>query len=381
MSTNSESEFKPMSFPPAVIARISPELSLQRHLAIGIRPNLRKFEEFRNIEVGDGGLSRYSNDKVKNSSVLGSSVLKSGNTTVICTITGGILEEDLPAHEINDDAAAVNAVFAKDKQNDTTPEKNALEDYTSVYPVVEVERGRVGAPTDEEMILSQKLYENVLHSRILKKEALKVKVGLRSVDSDGNVEIYYKEDDKENDFDLGPKRTWSYVLYAKIKVFSRSGPLFDLVWDALISALKNTKLPKAHIDESAADIKIPVKIRGNYGTIREQYQIICDAQANDPLKLDTEAIGFSSNFGVIDIDEESAETVENEDKMDLDAKSVLLTDIEGEEEEISAKKTISVVVDKTGKNLNSLTIIGDVSKDQLRRSIELAKVRSKLFTK
>lgn len=383
MSKTSETEFKPMSFPPAVIARISPELSLQRHLAIGIRPNLRKFEEFRNIEVGDGGLSRYSNDQIKNSSVLGSSVLKSGSTTIICTITGGIIEEDLPAHEINDDAAAVNAVFAKDKENDSDSGKPALEDYTSVYPVVEVERGRVGAPTDEEMILSQRLYETLLHSKILTKEALKVKVGLRSVDSDGKVEVYYKGENDEDDsgLDLGPKRTWTFALYAKIKVFSRTGPLFDLIWDSLISALKNTKLPRAHIDESAADVKIPVRMRGNHATIREQYQIICDASANDSLKLVKESIGFSSNFGVVDLDEESIQTVEDEDIMDIDTKSVLLTDIEGEEEEISAKKTISVIVDEKGKNLKSLTIIGDVNSDQLRRSIELANVRSKVFTK
>ena len=99
------------------------------------------------------------------------------------------------------------------------------------------------------------------------------------------------------------------------------------------------------------------------------------------MKLVKESIGFSSNFGVVDLDEESIQTVEDEDTMDIDTKSVLLTDIEGEEEEISAKKTISVIVDEKGNNLKSLTIIGDVNSDQLRRSIELAKVRSKVFTK
>ncbi|CCH42347.1 Polyribonucleotide nucleotidyltransferase [Wickerhamomyces ciferrii] len=380
-----EFEFKPMSFPPAVVARISPELSLQRHLAIGIRPNLRKFEEFRNIEFNDGGLSRYgSDDQIKNTSVLGSSVLKSGNTTVITTITAGIIEEDLPAHEINDDAAAVNAVFAKDKTDDSNNDipKSQLDEYESIYPVVEVERGRVGAPTDEEMILSQKLYETFLHSKILSKDSLKVKVGLRSIDSQGKVDIYYKDDDDDSeDFGLGPKRSWKFVLYAKVKVFSRSGPLFDLVWASVLSALQNTKLPRAHIDENAADIKIPVKMRGNHGTIREQYQIICDAISRDPLKLNNEAIGISSNFGIIDIDEESIQTLQNEDSMEIDSKSILLTDIEGEEEEISSKKTISIVSDRDSKNLKSLTIIGNVSNDQLRKSFELTKFRFKHFAK
>jgi exosome complex component RRP43 len=293
---------------------------------------------------------------------------------VICTISGGIVEEDLPAELINEDAAAVNAVFAKE----STPNelaKNTLDSAASVYPVVEVERGRVGAPTDEEMILSQRLYETVLHSGILDKDSLKVKVGLRSLNDKGEEMITYLDEDDE--FGLGPKRSWRYVLYAKLKVFSRSGPLFDLVWCSLINALKDTKLPKAFIDENAADIKIPVKIRGNFGTIREQYQITCDPIENDILLLNQEAIGFASNFGIVDVDDESRETVDDEDKMELDSSSVLLIDIEGEEEETTAQKTISIVVDANGDNLKSATLIGAVDSQKLKQAIQLAKLRSK----
>ena len=371
-------EIEPITFPPAVLARVSPELSLQRHLAIGIRPCLRTFEEFRAVECTAGGLSRYSEESVKDSSVLGSSLVKSGNTTVICTITGGILEEDLPAEVVNEDAEAVNAIFAPEAiEEEAKEEFDSLESNAAVYPIVEVERGRIGAPTDEEMILGQRLYETLLHSGIISKESLNVRVGLRSVEEDGKVVITYF-DDSEIGSELGPKRKWQYVLYAKVKVFSRSGPLFELVWYSLLQALKNTKLPRAYIDESAADIKIPVKIRGNFAAVREQYQIICDPLEHDTLILNEAALGYASNFCIIDIDEESKETVEPEDQsMEVDSRSVLLADVEGEEEEASSKKTMSIVVDSKGEELKSVTISGGVDNDQLKRAVELARLRSK----
>lgn len=377
------SDLKPMSFPTEVLSRISPELSLQRHLAIGLRPNLRKFEEFRSVEIGEGGLSRYSDGEfVRDSQVLGSSVVKSGRTTAICTITGGIIEEDLPAEKINEDAEAVNAVFASNSgKDDDDEEEDILSQFAPIYPVVEVERGRVGNPTNEEMILSQKLYEVFLHSGIISEDSLKVDVGLRSVDANGEAKVFYKDDKELSEFNFTPKRAWKYVLYANIKVFSRTGPLFDLVWAAVVSALKTTKLPRAHIDENAADVKIPVKMHGKFSTVREQYQIICDPINYTPLELNEDAIGFTSSFGVVDLDEESVETVPDQDRMQVDGegqKSVLLCDLEGEEEEFSANKLISVTVAKD-QQLKALSIIGEVSLPDLEKSITLAQERSKLL--
>ena len=79
--------------------------------------------------------------------------------------------------------------------------KNAdLFNYTSVYPIVEVERGKVGACTDEEMTLSQKLYDYVLHSKILPKESLKVQPGVRLTDNDdGSIKIISPDDSNNSD--------------------------------------------------------------------------------------------------------------------------------------------------------------------------------------
>ena len=85
--------------------------------------------------------------------------------------------------------------------------KNAdLFNYTSVYPVVEVERGKVGACTDEEMTLSQKLYDYVLHSKILPKESLKVQPGVRLTDNDdGSMKIIYPDESNNSNI---PKTTF-----------------------------------------------------------------------------------------------------------------------------------------------------------------------------
>ena len=40
-------------------------------------------------------------------------------------------------------------------------------EYATVYPCVEILRGRLGAPTDEEMILSQDLFETLYHNKII----------------------------------------------------------------------------------------------------------------------------------------------------------------------------------------------------------------------
>lgn len=69
-------EVHPITFPPDVLARISPELSLQRHLSLGIRPCLRKYEEFREVAIENNTLSRYvdtENVDAKNN-ILGSNV-------------------------------------------------------------------------------------------------------------------------------------------------------------------------------------------------------------------------------------------------------------------------------------------------------------------
>lgn len=370
-------EVHPVTFPPEVLARISPDLSLQRHLSLGIRPCLRSFEEFRSVHSSDGGLSRYSKGckDSESNNILGSNVLRSGKTFVVTSITAGIIEETVPVSGLDE---------GEERLLELTRDRGSLDRYGSVYPVVEVERGRVGAPTDEEMILSQKLRDCVLHSGIIPKTSLAVNVGIRATGPDGKVSVLYPDQQTDADDEairnFRPKRRWSYVLYAKIQVFSRSGPLFDMCWNSLMYALQSTQLPRAFIDERATDLKIPVRTRGRSATIRETYDILCDAASNVPLVLNPGNLGYSSSFGVIDLDPEAQlHGDEEHGEMQVDGpQSVLLADLESEAEETSVLSTVSIVTDSAGRFKN-VSIVGGGSKvtpEVIRRSVALAKARA-----
>lgn len=367
-----ELEIRPIVFPPEVLARISPEISLQRHLALESRPCSRGFDEFRDIVVTDGNISRYSEEcqnKTTNN-IIGSNVLRSGKTFLITSITGGIVEETLPVDEQN---------ASEEELIKITTTKAKIQEHATIFPVVEVQRGRVGAPTDEEMVVSQRLHEYLLHSGILEKSSLDVKCGVRRTNESGENVILYPEE-TESDFmmPLSSKRKWSYVLYAKIQVFSRNGPIFELCWNSLMYALQTVQLPRAFLDERAMDLKIPVKTRGRSMTIRETYDLMCDPMRSTPLVLNKSAITYASNFGIVDIDPLVQVVPDSDEMKDDPPSSVLLADIESEAEETCLHSTLSYVVGETGK-FTSARIIGGGSKvtlDFIKKSIALSKSRT-----
>lgn len=384
-------DIHPITFPPEVLARISPELSLQRHLSLGIRPCLRKFTEFRDVEIDDDTLSRYSEQcrfdpNETSNGILGSNVLKSGSTMVITTITGGIIEDAYNTALGEANFGEQEMMLLEEKPADS------ISHFTSVYPVVEVERGRVGACTDEEMTISQKLYQSLLHSRIIPKSSLKVSPGIRTTDDEGKTVITYPEDHQDNDEAniIQVKKKWFFVLYAKIVVFGRTGPVFDLCWNSLIYALQSTKLPMTFIDERATDLKMTIRTKGRSTTIRETYEIFADPTRHKDLVINSDNLVYASNYGIIDIDPEaqlnkeddsaeSSETNDEEIVIDMEEPtSVLLADIDTEAEETSVQSVISVLSNPEGA-LTNVSVIGGNSKitpAMLKESLQLAKLRS-----
>lgn len=347
------SELKQISFPPDVLARISPEVSLQRHLSIGLRPNLRNFNEFKSVNISQGNLNDREN-------VVGSSVLKSGNVTIITTITLGIVE---------------------DGHSDALLSNGKKEEYDSIYPVVEIARGRSGAPTDEEMILSQKLYENILHSKVIPSSSLRMEPGI-SIMNEDKINVYYPDKDQET-FDLlniNRSKKYSFVLYANLKVFSRSGPLFDLCYLALTNAIKSIILPRVFLNHNDS-VKIPLNSRRRYGNSnRSQINFTIDnnEKLRYKLNINESALGISSNFGILKLEE----SLNDENEMELDEKSILLTDIEGECEESSIISKMSIV--STNETIKSISLSGGgspISLDNLKKAIEISILRSKNFNK
>lgn len=298
-----------IQFTPEVLARIAPDVSLQRHLSVGIRPNLRKFQEFNQVEIATSTLNDLSNR------VVGSSIIKSGATTLINTITLGIVERD-----------------------EST--------YTSIYPVIEVVRGRVGAPSDEEMILSQQLHETILHTKVLPTSSLNFDLGTLS-DS-----ISY-EDSTQN---------YRFVLLSHIKIFSKISTLNDLCYISTIEALKSVKLPRVYINDTPST-KIAVRSRNSTkrGLVGSNSDFNLDLSELSKLKITN--IATPSNFGVIN----------NE------GNNILLVDLSGEEEESTILSKLSIITN--GEKLKKVSLINgdeesDISLDMIKKSIELAKSRA-----
>ena len=342
-------DLKQIEFLPEVIARIAPDLSLQRHLRLGLRPCLRSFREFRPLEVFPGDLQQLG----KNSdSLVGSCIAKSGDSTAICGITAGIVE--VPPSSFLE-------------------EGNDSHEAASVYPVVEIARGRSGALTDEEITISQGLYEKILHSKCILKKSLITKPGMIFQKENGDAEVVYSVEDTTGLMN----KTYSFVLYASIKMFSRAGPLFDLCFNALVGALKTSKLPRIYYEDTTNSIKVPIRSRGNFGHLRRDNDVLFDRRESImcPLALNYDEIGISSTFGVVN---SMYDEPVGEDDMNIDKKTYVLADLEGDAEEYECISRVNVIPDSQNQ-LTSLSVCGGgarITKEILRECIDVAKNRS-----
>lgn len=337
-------------FPPQVLSRIAPDILLQRHLAEGIRPSLRDFDQFRSFESTPGTF----NDLGTNS-VIGLATVRNGDAFAFCGITLGVVETNKTPE-----------FFDSDKTD---------QEFASVYPVVEITRGRTGAPTDEEMILSQTLYDTIFHLKLIPLLLLLVSPGYEISEDGSKLIILYSEDideNKDSEFIQRlnlTRKAFRYVLYAHIKVFSRSGPLFDLVHYATVEALKNVTLPRLYLADSGIDpnIRIPVRSRGNFGHLtqaEDRFFLDNRKELALPLVLSTQR-AVSSSFGVVEYNTSKA------------SETLLLADLEGEAEEHCAESKINVVA--CGEKLTHVSVVGggaNVSLDTIQAALQLASRRS-----
>ncbi|OWB59577.1 hypothetical protein B5S29_g436 [[Candida] boidinii] len=393
---------KSINFPPDILAKIAPDVSLQKHLSIGLRPSLRKFEEFRSISISEF-TDKSSNDeqeegnKKDDNNILGSSIIRCGSTVIICGISAGIIEDqdDL----INDYRVKLDKDIIG--SNDISIDDESVSDVNcSVYTVVEIMKGRSGPPSEEEIYLSQKIYEVLLHSGILKRKALEIKLQMKTID-ENTGEVVMIKNDKASANEFMTQKKYSFVLYANIQVYSKTGPLFDLCYGSIIKALQNTYLPFVYIDEKQIDFNFK-NLRGknnsnnNNSGIEDNYKIICDPEIKSKLSIDNEKLSWSSSFGIVDIKHgfdnynENDDNENENDNMQVDvsslsenSKAVLLADLEGESEETAINKNINVICNGKTGIINGLTITGGgsggskITFEFIKRSIDLSMKRSK----
>ncbi|KAI5961517.1 hypothetical protein CANMA_003799 [Candida margitis] len=365
-------ELKQVSFTPDVLARIAPDVSLQRHLSIGIRPNLRNFTEFKAVDFGNSSQLQQNENNI-----FASSIVKSGSTTVITTISLGIVEDLGNKH------------------------KQQHEDFATVYPQVEILRGRAGAPTDEEMIISQDLFETFRHCKVIPQESLNIdNIGIKIKDEEtGEEKILYADLNESQwqyvNLSSMHSKPFQFVLLANTKVYSKevsTNSIFDLCFASILKALQDLKLPRCYVNDSIST-KISIRsrksnARGLVDTNKGVLNLDLRLESQSQLQLNVKPGTISSNFGVIKLDKKRSKNAEqggDDDSMVVDnddenTEPILLTDLEGEAEESTILSRISVVNNSQTINKISLVSNGDVTLETLRRALDVAKQRSSLYS-
>ncbi len=392
-----ETKLTALSMKPSKLAVVAPDVALEKYIQIGLRPSLRKFDEFRPVEASSAGLNTYSKEKRINnhSKIIGSSVVKCGPTIVVCSVSAGIVEDSQELtndYRLKLDKGIIDA--EKDESKNTREEDRS--ENASVYTVVEVSKGRNGPPLPQEMSVSQSLYETILHSGLIKKSSLKVKLGLKSKDENGKSQIIRGGENDELLKEFTPSKNFSYVLYSRIQVYSPTGSLFDLCLISLLKALKNTKIPEVYMNEKNTDARFSStaakrRNRDNtnsgastFGSNLEEYDLLCDPENVHSLKLQRENIFWPSTFGVVSEGGSAhCEDEEGDQNMtqDKSSSSILLADPEGTAEEDATKK-IRVLPNEQG-NLYGIQITGGlkgskITKSDIKRAIELSQIRAQV---
>lgn len=268
-------------------------------------------------------MSIAPSDVVRGDNIVAANVARSGNTTLITSIGVAVVEKTL------DNAS----------------------DYGNVWPIVEIQRGRIGEPTDEEMIIAQQLHETIYHSKVIPKGALDVQIGQQVGD-----EVFYEE----NDVIPLPKKKYEYVLQVHVLVLSRSGltsAIFDLIHRSVLEALHSMKLPSIYMEEQTQILMGGrVTLRNKRGFVAQETKLCLDHNRTVDFKIADG--GISSNFGVVD--------------------QGLLADLEGDAEELGVLSRVLVIADKNGRLKRVSLVNGDnkIGLEQLKEAIEIGKMRA-----
>jgi len=228
----------------AMFQRLHPKTYLERFLEENVRPDGRAFLEFRDCSINVGSISTAD----------GSSLVRLGDTTVVCGVKAEIAEPDLDA-----------------------PDDGFIVPNLDLSPLCSP-KYKPGPPSDDAQVLSNRLNEFLVLSNILSTKSLCIHSG---------------------------KFVW--VLYIDATCINYNGNVFDATLLAMVSALKNVRLPKATYHE-------------------ETNHVTCSRKIREPLSLS--GIPISSSFGVFDSSRLLADPTAFEEPL-LETTVTAITDSEG----------------------------------------------------
>jgi exosome complex component RRP43 len=222
-----------LSFPRETFAKLSPHPYLLAHLQPASdstppsRANGRTPTQFRTPHINNGSLTHAE----------GSAVVRIGDTTVVCGIRGEIL-------------LASNVAGYRVDQSTTTSKtgSNEAKELDLLVPNIELATGCSPAflpgqpPSTLAQSLSTRIYSLLHSSNLINTEDLRIWYQPPDLSDPDRMDEDGDEEAPE------PEIMAFWTLYIDILFISLDGNPFDAAWAAVMSALKDVRLPKAYWD-------------------------------------------------------------------------------------------------------------------------------------
>ncbi|EPQ58884.1 hypothetical protein GLOTRDRAFT_69878, partial [Gloeophyllum trabeum ATCC 11539] len=218
----------------ATFQRLHPRIYLERFLAENVRPDGRNVDQWRDVTVNVGSITTAD----------GSSLVRVGDTTIVCGVKAEIAEPELDY-----------------------PEEGYIVPNLDL-PAICSPRFKPGPPSEEAQVLSDRLNEAFLASGIVDTSSLSIRSG---------------------------KAVW--VLYIDATCINYDGNAFDAALIAMVAALRNTRLPRATYDEDTGRTicsrkeSIPLRVNSSplsmsFGIFESSHLLADPTSFEEPL-LDT----------------------------------------------------------------------------------------------
>ncbi|CAG8954302.1 hypothetical protein HYFRA_00005923 [Hymenoscyphus fraxineus] len=329
-----------LSFPRETFAKLSPHPYLRAHLqptsatATPTRANGRTPSQFRTPHINNGSLTHAE----------GSAVVRIGDTTVVCGIRGEILLTSKVPGWRADKAAAEPSSGAG---------YNEIKELDLLVPNIELATGCSPAfmpaqpPSTLAQDLSTKIYSLLHSTNLLDREDLRIWYQPPDLSDPDRM-----DDDSEDDEETSaPEIKAFWALYIDILFISLDGNPFDAAWAAVMSALKNVRLPRAYWDP-------------------DREMILCDDSVAESKKLSLNGLPVAVTALVF----KAKEQAQSKDK-----KYWILVDPDTFEESL-CDESVTVVVDCSEKKTRILSITKSggtiVGRDEMKDIVKLAEQRS-----
>jgi exosome complex component RRP43 len=337
-----------LSFPRETFAKLSPHPYLLAHLqpsdsSTSLRANGRSPAQFRAPHINNGSLTNAE----------GSAVVRLGDTTAVCGIRGEILlATNVPDYRV-DKSSSLGA---------SSGTYNEAKELDLLVPNIELATGCSPAflpgqpPSSLAQSLSTRIYSLLHSSRLIDTEDLRIwhqAPLISATEKKGS-------DDEEDENEISEREVKAFwTLYIDILFISLDGNPFDTAWAAVLSALRDVRLPFAYWDI-------------------DRQMILCSDEFSQSKKLNLRGIPIACTYAIFQAKEHNIQVRHGEEGDG--AKYWVLADPDTFEESLCEEK-VTVVVDRSqpGEATRVLGISKSggsvVGRREMRELVEMASKR------